>query len=173
MEGVLDNIGAIDLGADVDPLLIMGELISIPGVALVQPNFFYYIAEVPPPPPLHVEIINRVRTIYNGSWCQGSDNLDIIDRILGIENGLDFFDYSFILNLVDIYAEEIPGAAERIQMKAFSVRSISIEFLGIYFEHSEKPLDEIIEIFRQSVRNGHVSIEHAIVPHYYHWYWNK
>ena len=189
MEGVLDDIGAIDLGADVDPLLIMEELISIPSVALVQPNFYFTTAEVPPPPPLQVEIINRVRTLYNGTWCQGSDNLDIIDdilrgiidgilgdvidRTLGIEDGLDFFDYSFILNLVDIYAEEIPEAAERIQMKEFSVRSIAIEFLGIYFEHSEKSLDEIIEIFRQSVRNGHVSIDHATIKHYYHWYWNK
>ena len=55
---------------------------------------------------------------------------NVIDGIFKIENGLDFFDYSFVLNLVDLYAEEIPETAERIEMKEFSLRSIAIEFLG-------------------------------------------
>ena len=183
--------GAIELNVPVDPFLLFDELIVVPGVAGAYPWYFpikdiqnvglghhvaraypWYFpgpvvpAAVPLPPPPNFEIVDRVMTRYNKAWCQG--NFDVIDDILIEESGLDFFDYSFLLNLADIYAEEIPEAAERIQMKVFPVRSIAIEFLGIYFEHSEQPLDELIEIFRQSVRNGYVSIDHKTVPYYDH-----
>ena len=165
-EGVLDDIEAIYLGVDVDPLLIMRELINIPGVALVQPNFFYTTDDVPPPPPLNVEIIHQVKTRYNEAWCQG--NFNLIDSILIKESGLDFFDYSFVRNLADIYAEEIPETAEHIRTNEFSLRSIAIKFLEIYFQESEKKtLEEIIELFRQSVRTGNVSIERRIYSSYY------
>ena len=161
-EGVLDLIEAIDLGVDVDPIPIMEELITIPGVALVQPNFFYYIT-VPPEilisPPTNIDIINKVRTRYNKAWCQG--NFDVIDSILIEESGVDFFDYSFVRNLADIYAEEIPEAAEHIRTNGFSLRSIASEFLGIYFSYLGKSHEEIIEHFRQSIRNGNVIIEHS------------
>ena len=166
VEGVLDDIEAIYLGVAVDPLLIMKELINIPGVALVQPNFFYTTADVPPPPPLNVKIIRQVKTRYNEAWCQG--NFDLIDGILIEESGLDFFDYSFARNLADIYAEEIPETAEHIRTNKFSLRSIAIKFLEIYFQESEKKtLDEIIELFRQSVKTGNVSIERRIYSPYY------
>ncbi|MDE0314500.1 MAG: hypothetical protein OXM61_06335 [Candidatus Poribacteria bacterium] len=157
VKGELDWIASIDLGADVDPLLIMGELISIPGLALVQPNFYYEIAAVPPPRPSSVRIIDHVSTAYNAAWCHHS--FDGINSILIEVSGLDFFDYAFVRNLADIYAEEIPETAERIRTNNFSLRSIAIAFLEIYFQESEKKtLEEIIELFRQSVKTGYVSI---------------
>ncbi len=161
-EGVLDLIEAIDLGVDVDPLPIMEELITIPGVAFVQPNFLYYPTvpqEILISPSADIDIINKVRTKYNKAWCQG--NFDVIDSILIEESGVDFFDYSFVRNLADIYAEEIPEAAEHIRTNGFSLRSIASEFLRIYFSYVGKSHEEIIEHFRQSIRNGNVIIEHS------------
>ena len=155
-------------GAFIDPLLIMKELSNIPGIAqLTPPIVIYKIAPFDDsPPPSNIQIIDRVRERYNEAWCQG--NFDVIDNILIEESGLDFFDYAFVRNLADIYAEEIPEAAERIRMNLFYLRSIATEFLKIYFQDSGKPLDEIIELFRQSVRGGNVDIEHdTIGEHYY------
>ena len=155
-------------GAFIDPLLIMKELSNIPGIAqLTHPIVIYEIAPFDDlPPPSNIQIIDRVRERYNEAWCWG--NLDTIDSILIEESGLDFFDYAFVRNLADIYAEEIPEAAERIRMNLFYLRSIAAEFLKIYFQDSRKPLDEIIELFRQSVRDGNVDIEHdTIGEHYY------
>ena len=158
MEGVLDLIEAIYLGVEVDPLPIMEELITIPGIALLQPNFLYYPAVVYDPPPRSVEIIDKVRTRYNEAWCQG--NFDVIDSILIEESWFDFFDYAFVRNLADIYAEEIPEDANLIQTNGFSLRPIAITFLTIHFQHLGKgrTLDEIIEIFRQTVRNRNMGI---------------
>ena len=159
---------SIVLDVGVDPLFLGKGLIEkIPGIASVQPNFLYAPTVedpfLPPPLPPNVvrtnRIIHQVRTRYNKAWCQG--NFDIIDNILIEESGLDFFDYAFVRNLANIYGEEIPEAAERIQTNRYSPGSIAIEFLDIYFEDSEKTLDEIIEIFRQSVRNRHVTIEYS------------
>lgn len=157
---------SIVLDVSVDPLFLGEGLIEkIPGIASVQPNFLYAptVDDEPPlPPPLPPNavttnrIIHQVRTRYNKAWCQG--NFDLIDSILIEESGLDFFDYAFIRNLADIYAEEIPEAAEHIQTNRFSPGSIAAKFLEIYFQDSEKTLDEIIELFRQSVRNRQVSI---------------
>lgn len=153
------GIEFINLGASVDPLPITKELITIPGVALANVHVLPYIAVVLEPPPLNVEIIDWIRTKYNKAWCQG--NFNVIDSILIEESGLDFFDYAFVRNLVDIYVEEVPKAAERIQTNSFSLRPIAITFLGIYFQHSEKSHEEIIELFRQSIRTGYyVTIEH-------------
>ena len=102
---------------------------------------------------------------YNEAWCQG--NFDVIDNILIEESGLDFFDYAFVRNLADIYAEEIPEDAERIQMNRFSLRYIASEFLADYFWFTTENLNESIEHFRQSVRNGYLSIEHRTFVHYY------
>ena len=163
-EGVLDLIEVIDLGVDVDLHPIMEELITIPGVALVQPNYLYYPTVpqeilISPAPAAHIAIIDKVRTRYNKAWCQG--NFDVIDSILIEESGVDFFDYSFVRNLADIYAEEIPEAAEHIRTNGFSLRSIASEFLRIYFSYLGKSHEEIIEHFRQSIRNGNVIIEHS------------
>lgn len=163
VEGVLIDAQAIYLNAAVDPSLIMKELITIPGVMLVQPNFLYRIGEaIPPPPP---SIIDLVRPRYNEAWCQG--NFDVIDTILTEESGLDFFDYAFVLNLANIYAEEIPETAERIRMNRFSLRSIANEFLEIHSHNPENTPDELIQRFRQSVRDGNVGIEHVTLVNYY------
>ena len=155
---------SIVLDVAVDPRFLGEGLIEkIPGIASVQPNFLYAPAvddePLPPPlPPYAVmagRIIHQVRTRYNEAWCQG--NFDVIDSILIEESGLDFFDYAFIRNLADIYAEEIPEAAERIQANRFSADLIAVDFLYIYFQDSEKTLDEIIERFRQSLRNRQLS----------------
>ena len=161
------GVDAISLDAAVDPLFFRKELINIPGIVLVPPNFPYApaIAIPPIPPPTHVQIINQVRIRYNEAWCQG--NFDLIDNILIEESGLDFFDYSFLRNLADTYAEEIPETAERIEAKGFSLRSIAINFLDIYLQNSEKTLDEIIELFRQVVRTGNVSLEQVKPSNYY------
>ena len=162
----------ISLDVGVDPLFLGAGLIEkIPGIASVQPNFLYKPTiddtPLPPPVPPYVvivsQIMHQVRTRYNKAWCQG--NFDIIDSILIEESGLDFFDYAFIRNLTDIYAEEIPEAAERIKTNRFFPGLIAREFLDIYFQDSEKTLNEIIEIFRQSVKSGFVPIVRSIV-HY-------
>lgn len=179
-EGVLDLIEVVYLGVNVDPTLFFHELITIPGVALVQVDTLYYVTMVPPPPPSNVQIIDRVRTRYNAAWCQGS--FDAIDSILIEESGLDFFDYAFVLSLTDIFAElyaevigaeEIPEISERIRWNQISLRSIAIKFLEIYFQNSEKTHIEAVELFRQFVRNGNMGLDHATVPLYYHWVWNK
>ena len=164
VEEVTGYIESIDLGAEVDPLLIMGELFDIPGVTLVQPDVFeVYVDPVDPPEGYYT--IRRLAAKYNEAWCRG--NFDVIDSILIEKSGLDFFDYAFVRNLADIYAEEIPESAERIRMNRFSLRSIAIKFLEIYLQDPEKTHDEVIELFRQSVRAGYLSIEHRTFVHYY------
>ncbi|MDE0314503.1 MAG: hypothetical protein OXM61_06350 [Candidatus Poribacteria bacterium] len=143
------------------------ELHNIPGVAEADINYIgldvCVLDWIPQPPPMSVGIIDRVRTRYNEAWCQG--NFDAIDSILIGESGLDFFDYAFVRNLADIYAEEIPEDANLIQTNGFSLRPIGITFLTIYFQHSGKTLDEIIEIFRQTVRNRNMGIETVTIKH--------
>lgn len=159
-----ENI-SINLNPDVNPYSIREELISIPGVARIEICGEDYI----PGPSYYEEptfdgqrffvIVDRVRVRYNETWCQG--DFDVIDSILIEESGLDFFNYAFVRNLADIYAEEIPEAAERIQTNGFSLHRIAVTFLYIYFQRSEKSShEEIIELFRQSVRDGYVTIEH-------------
>ncbi len=159
----ISAVKPVNLGADVDLIPIAIELDTIRGVALADINFYACIAAVPIPPPKSVEIIDRVRTRYNGAWCQG--NFDLINSILIEESRLDFFDYAFVRNLADIYAEEIPEDANLIQANGFSLRPIGITFLTIYFQHSGKTLDEIIEIFRQTVRNRNMGIEPVTIKH--------
>ena len=160
----------ISLDVGVDPLFLGKGLIGkIPGIASVQPNFLYTpsVDNTPLPPPLPANVViterimHQVRTRYNKAWCQG--NFEIIDSFLIEESGLDFFDYTFVRNLAYIYAEEIPEAAERIETNRFYPGSIARKFLNIYFQDSEKTLHEIIELFRESVRNGYVNIERSIV----------
>lgn len=157
-----DEIAEIlSLDVVVDHSFLSGELIEIPGVTFVESGYDSPVApaiDIPLPPNIVIasRIIRQVRTRYNKAWCQG--NFDVIDSILIEESGLDFFDYVFVRNLAGIYAEENPETAERIQTNRFLLRSIAITFLEIYFQDSEKTLDEIIEIFRQSVRNGQVSM---------------
>jgi len=148
----------LDLEANLFP--IAKELHTIPGVARAKINHYGcdVLDWIPKPPPKSVRIIDRVRTRYNEAWCQG--NFDVIDSILIQESGLDFFDYAFVRNLADIYAEEIPEDANLIQTNGFSLRPIGITFLTIYFQHSEKSHEEIIEFYRQSIRDGYVTIEH-------------
>ena len=118
---------------------------------------------LPNHPPKSVEIIDKVRTRYNEAWCQG--NFDLINSILIEESRLDFFDYAFVRNLADIYAEEVPEDANLIQANGFSLRPIGITFLTIYFQHWGQTLDEIIELFRQTVRNRNMGIEPVTIKH--------
>ena len=156
----------LDLEANLFP--IAKELHNIPGVARADINYYGCDALdwIPKPPPISVGIIDRVRTRYNEAWCQG--NFDVIDSILIQESGLDFFDYAFVRNLADIYAEEIPEDANLIQTNGFSLRPVGITFLTIYFQHSGKTLDEIIEIFRQTVRNRNMGIQTVTIKHAYY-----
>ena len=166
-EGLNYNKETINLGSDVDPRLITNKLDDIPGVERALPHPIP-VPDLPPwlvPPPPDSFIINRMRKKYNVAWCQG--NFAVIDSILIEESGLDFFDYAFVRNLADIYAEEIPETAKRIEMNHLSLRSIALEFLEIYFENSENTLDETIELFRQSVISGNIDIEHKTYDHYY------
>ena len=160
-----NNYEFIDLNADVNPYSIREELLSIPGVARISICGEDYI----PGPPVTIEeptfdaqpffiIVDRIRERYNEAWCQG--NFDMIDSILIEESRVDFFNYSFVRNLADIYAEEIPEAAERIRTNGFSLHSIAVAFLYIYSWHSEKSHEEITERFRQSIKDGYVTIEH-------------
>ncbi len=160
----------LSLDVSVDPFFLGEGLIELPGIASVQPNFLYDLdVDIPLPPNVEKtnKIIDGVVKRYNKAWCQG--DFGVIDSILLEESGLGFFDYAFVRHLADIYAEEIPETAEPIRMNRFYLRIIAIEFLKIYLQDSEKPpdevihdseklLDEVIEIFRQSVRNGNVAI---------------
>ena len=162
------NEDGIALNAPIN--IMREELYAIPGVARIH---ICGIDSFPHPPPgpgpklpdlnsllftYPFFIIERVGTRYNEAWCQG--NFDAIDSILIEESGLDFFNYTFIQNLADIYAEEIPEAAEPIRSNGFSLHSIAVVFLDIYFQHSEKNHEEIVELYRQSIRDGYVTIEH-------------
>ena len=130
---------SIVLDVSVDPLFLGEGLIEkIPGIASVQPNFLYAptvedpfflptLLSLPPNVVRTNRIIHQVRTRYNQAWCQG--NFDIMDTILIEESGLDFFDYAFVRNLANIYAEEIPEAAERIQTNRYSPGSIAAKIL--------------------------------------------
>ncbi|MDE0088270.1 MAG: hypothetical protein OXU23_21290, partial [Candidatus Poribacteria bacterium] len=153
----------INLDSEVNLFPIAIELHNIPGVARADINYYGCVDWIPQPPPKSVGIIDRVRTNYNEAWCQG--NFDAIDSILIGGSGLDFFDYAFVRNLADIYAEEIPEDANLIQTNGFSLRPIGITFLTIYFQHSGKTLDEIIEIFRQTVRNRNMGIQTVTIKH--------
>ena len=173
LERVSNNFESIDLGADVDPLLIMGELMHIPGVNLVQPFVFNVIFEKVLPPDRYY-IMQDMAAKYNEAWCQG--NFDVINNMLIERIDLDFFDYTFVQNLADIYAEEIPETAEQIQMNRFFLRRIAELFLYIYFLDPDKNLDEIINRFRESVRTRHLSfIGRRTFFHYYHTtdYWKQ
>ena len=153
----------LDSEANLFPITI--ELHNIPGVARTDINYSVcaVLDWIPHPPPKSVGIIDRVRTSYNEAWCQG--NFDAIDSILIGESRLDFFDYAFVRNLADIYAEEIPEDANLIQTNGFSLRPIGITFLTVYFQHSEKTLDKIIELFRQTVRNRNMGIQTVTIKH--------
>lgn len=178
----LHNYERVSLGVDVYLQFLMKELVTVPGVAVVVQEFWEHSPYGGPPrdegPPLPSnllkaqQVIERVRTKYNEAWCQGT--FDVINNILIEESGLAFFDYAFVRKLADIYAEEIPERAERIQANRFSLESIAIIFLEIYFQDSEKTLDEIIVLFRQFA--GHVSLEHPTACWCYHRaskYWEK
>ena len=156
---------SVNLNSFVNLFPITIELHNIPGVAQADSNYngCAEIDWLPKPPPMRVAIIDNVRTRYNKAWCQG--NFDIIDSILIEESGLDFFDYAFVRSLADIYAEEVPEDANLIQTNGFSLRPIGITFLTIYFQHSGKTLDEIIEIFRQTVRNRNMGIQTVTIKH--------
>ena len=165
---------AISLGAPIDPILLGAELINIPGVVSVTPvDIVHTIPCISTPPHISRKIIERVAARYNQAWCQGNLDADAIDSILIEESGLDFFDYAFVRNLANIYAEEIPETAERIRTNRFCLHSIVIQFLEIYFPgftsspESKKTRDEIIEVFRQSVRTGSLSIELRTLGHFY------
>ena len=178
----LHNYERVSLGVDVYLQFLMKELVTVPGVAVVVQEFWETLPYGGPPrdegPPVQSyllkagQVIERVRTKYNEVWCQG--NFDVINNILIEESGLTFFDYAFVRNLADIYAEEIPERAERIRTNRFSLESIAGNFLQIYFQDSEKTLDEIIVLFRQFA--GHVSLEHPTACWRYHRaskYWEK
>ncbi len=178
----LRNYEIVSLGVDVYLPFLMKELVNVPGVAVVVQEFWEHPPYGGPPreegPPVQSyllkagQVIERVRTKYNEVWCQG--NFDVINNILIEESGLTFFDYAFVRNLADIYAEEIPERAERIRTNRFSLESIAGNFLQIYFQDSEKTLDEIIVLFRQSA--GFVSLEHPTACWRYHRaskYWEK
>lgn len=107
-EGLNYNQETINLGSDVDPLLLTRKLVDIPGVERVLPHPIP-MPDLPPwlvPPSPDSFIINRLRKEYNEAWCQG--NIDAIDSILTDESELDFFNYAFVRNLANVYAEEIP-----------------------------------------------------------------
>ena len=178
----LRNYETVNLGVDVYLPFLMKELVTVPGVAVVvqesrvDPPYGGPPEEEGPPVQSNLlkaqQVIERVRTKYNQAWCQG--NFDVINNILIEESGLAFFDYTFVRNLADIYAEEIPERAERIRTNRFSLESIAGNFLAIYFQDSEKTLDEIIVLFRQFA--GHVSLEHPAACWRYHGYskhWDK
>ncbi len=164
------NFEFIFLNAPFNSNIMEEELTAIPGVAKIgicgvdynrpyDPKLQYIELE----PVFNLQslfnIVDRVRARYNEAWCQG--NFDVIDSILIEESRLDFFDYAFVRNLADIYAEEIPEAAERIQTNSFSLHMIAIRFLFIYHAlYSEGSDEELIELFRQSIRDGYVTIEH-------------
>ncbi len=165
-------IESIDLGTDVDPLLIMVELFDTPGVTLVQPAVFEVHVD-PVPPSEGYYIIRRAAAKYNEAWCQ--NNFAVIDNILIEETGLDFFDYTFARKLADITAEEFPDTVESIQRNRFSLRWIAEVFLMIYSWNPERTIDETIDRFRDYIRTWGVGISHLKFDHYYQTtdYWKQ
>lgn len=173
LETVSNDFESIDLGTDVDPLLIIGELMDIPGVALVQPLVFNVIF-VKVRPPIRHYVMQDIAAKYNEAWCQG--DFDAINNMLTEWSNLSFFDYTFVQKLADIYAEEKPENAEQIQMNRFFLRSITELFLYIYFLNTEKNPDEIIDLFRETVSARQLSfIGYRTFDHYYQTtdYWKQ
>ena len=202
------------MGAQVNTKFIIEEfgeaLRNIPNVMYVAlPSRFCEpmptVVQLPSVSELNRLITNSISDRYNKAWCQGNLDVNTIDSILIERSGLDFFNYAFLQNLVDIYVEEKPETTERIRSNMFSFRSIVLAFLRFYFGYSgktpdelikmypqypmenniplpdpsepkpekiEKTLNEIIELFRQSVRSGHVHIDADKAPDsYHHWQW--
>ncbi|MDE0483426.1 MAG: hypothetical protein OXI67_12670 [Candidatus Poribacteria bacterium] len=214
--GECNYLYVIDLGAQVNTWLIIEEfeeeLKNIPNLVFIEP-----VAYCPFPKPtaevrliyvfeLNRLIANAISYRYNEAWCQGNLDVNTIDSILIEESKLDFFNYTFLRKLADIFAEEKPETTELIGSNVFSFRSIVLGFLRIYFQNSgktngelveiysqygltpyvavpenfdensfrtpEKAIDEIIEIFRQSVRKGSVDITADKAPDSYYYRWN-
>ena len=201
--GGFDSDSYIALDAQVNTEFIIEELRNIPNVMYVAP-----VSRFCDPEPLAVQspsvtelskfIANSISDRYNEAWCQGNLDVNAIDSILTEESGLDFFNYAFLRNLVDIYVEEKPEPPERIRSNMFSFRSIVLKFLGLYLfsrktpdeliemypqysmrntvpepidskvEKIEIALDEIIELFRQAVKSGNVHIEANKAPSHYY-----
>lgn len=150
----------IYLGAQVNTKFIIeefgAELRNIPNVMYIAPALI-----ICDPKPLEVEVqlpsvyeLNRLITNsisyrYNKAWCQGNLDVNTIDSILIGISGLDFFNYAFLQNLVDIYVEEKPEITELIRSNMFSFRSIVLTFLNIYFVNSGKTPDELIKMYPQ------------------------
>ena len=212
--GECDFPFVIDLGAKVSTGLIIKEfseeLKNIPNLADIHPVYTCPSFEITAEPPLTVNnfsglVINSISHRYNKAWCQGNLDVNTIDSILIEESGLDFFNYAFLQNLADIYAEEKSETTERIRSNMFSFRLIVISFFMNYLysvktedeiikmypqyglqradtpepsepsdsklERTEKTLDEIIELFRHSIRSGRVHIDTDKAPDSYYYYW--
>lgn len=213
--GECDYLSVIDLGAQVNTLLIIEEfeeeLKNIPNLVFIEPVVYCPFPEPGVGRPIYVFELNSLITIsisnrYNKAWCQGNLDVSAIDSILIEESKLDFFNYAFLRKLADIFAEEKTETTELIGSNVFSFGSIVLEFLMIYFQNSgktdgelveiysqygltpyvavpenfdensfrapEKAIDEIIEIFRQSVRKGSVDFTADKAPDSYYYYWN-
>lgn len=129
------------------------ELRNIPNVMYVAPGIEFCepepsVVQLPSVGELHKFITNSISDRYNEAWCQGNLDVNAIDSILTEESGLDFFNYAFLRNLVDIYVEEKPEPPERIRSNMFSFRSIVLAFLRLYL-FSRKTPDELIEMYPQ------------------------
>ncbi len=173
LETTSNDFESIDLGTDVDPLLIISELMHIQGVTRVQPYVFNVIFEKVLPPIRHY-VMQDVAAKYNEAWCQG--NFNAINNMLTERSNLNFFDYTFVQKLADIYAEEIPETAEQIPLNRFFLRRITEVFLYIYFLNTDKNLDEIIDLFRENVSTRQLSfIGYRTFFHYYQTtdYWKQ
>ena len=96
--------------------------------------------------------------IYPWAW-RGEQ----FDKILIEESGIDYFDYRYFVetHLLDIYKEENPHNSERIRKGDRSLRGIIVEYLRLYFTHPKKTRVELSTLFRQSCKDGKVSIEYG------------
>lgn len=83
-----------------------------------------------------------------------------LDQILIEETGLQYYDWHFVGDLTAIYEQERPQEAGRLVSGKFSRRGMNVEWMRLYFAYPETTKEERIELFRQSVKNGKVSIEY-------------
>ena len=119
---------------------------------------------VDPDDPIHLEkaiaVAKRCRDRVVNENIQTHNNE--LDNILMEETGLRYYNNLFEKEtLLAIYAEENPQDQHRIWSGNRSVRGLMVEYMRLYFAYPNKTKDEILDLFRQSCKNGKVSIEYG------------
>ena len=87
-----------------------------------------------------------------------------LDQILLEETGLSEPDTA---RLLDIHLEEKPDDKVLETTVGFRSEDLIVEYLRLSFQYPEKTKEELIELFREAVRNGETEVHARIVSEMY------